>query len=529
MTTSELNRILLELYALEPELKNHETALKDLILKMSDLKPDTKFDPAFAARLKAEIEADQHQKKQIINFNFMNKKIYWATGSLAVTAVLIFVFTSLMSPGLIGPKYNWPSETISQLPAGAFGNLASLNNLSQEASGSTVAPMGLGGGGSEGAALATRSAGGDMAEQKMMIMPYNNYTYKYVGDDLELSESQGSVYRRIKGDGQSGRALANLIGGLNIAEVDLGTFSNLKATNLSLMEDKEMGLMVSLDFNEDNIFISENWERWQIAERNNCAGDQACWDRWRMKIEDVPADSSLISMANSFLRQHNVNLEHYGEPIVDNNWREMYIQATDKNNFYIPEYSTVIYPLLINDKPVRDQSGSYSGLRVTINLLRNAASGLSGLSPYRYESSSYQLETDAQKIIAVAEKGGWNRGWFGGSENVRTLSLGTPEKSLIHMWQYSNGKSSELMVPALIFPVLDQPNDGSYYGAKYITVPLAQEMLNDLNKDQQDLPIPVDGRGGDDKLIIMESADIETTDTELVPVENAPQLLIESR
>ena len=335
-------------------------------------------------------------------------------------------------------------------------------------------------------------AEGDAQADKMMILPYYGYRYEYVGDDLNLTESEGAVYRRIKGDGQSGRILAGLVSGLNFPDVNLSSFANLRATNLSLMEDKNLGLMITLDFNEDAVFISENWEKWRIMERENCGGDQACWDKWRIKIEDVPADNSLVAKANSFLSRHRINLDNYGDPIVDNNWREMYVQSPDKNNFYIPEYASVVYPLMINEKPVRDQSGSFSGLRVTINLLHDAVSGLSGLSPFRYESSLYKLEDNAKNILAAAEKGGWNRGWFNGSENIRTLQLGTPEKSLVQIWHYKNGRHNELMVPALVFPVLNQPEDGTYYGSKFVTVPLVAEMLQEMNDEQNNLPLPVD-------------------------------------
>lgn len=548
MTSSELNKVLLELYALEPELKEYETILKNLILRMSDLKPDTKFDSVFAAQLKQKIiqeanqvKINQPQKKQVINLNFMNKKIYWATGSLAVTAIMVLVVTSLINPN--GEQYSWPTEIISQLPAGAFGDLASLNNSNQEttSNGSNItSPMGLGGDSLESGALAARSISSasdtsvttissDLAEGKMMIMPYYNYNYEYAGEALDLTESEGSVYRRIKGDGQSGRALANLIKDLNFPDIDLSSFTNLRATNLSLVEDKDMGLMVMLDFNEDNIYISENWEKWRIMERENCAGDQACWDKWRLKIEDVPTDSDLITKANSFLSQHRINLEHYGEPIVDNNWREMYIQTANKNDFYVPEYSSVVYPLLINGDPVRDQSGAYSGLRVTINLIRNAASGLSGLSPYRYESSSYQLETDPKNILAAAEKGGWNRGWFGGSENSRTLKLGTPEKSLVQMWRYADGKSSELMVPALIFPVLGQPSDNGYYGPKFVTVPLVKEMLSELSNEQSNWPSPASWRGGLEPIITTDDATVTNDNPTTDSLEITPFLQTDTR
>lgn len=536
MTSTELRNILAELYRLEPELKEHEAGLCQLIAQMSDLKPDTKFDPAFAARLKIQLQSktpanahgtvepiarpqDQTNKSESFNINLMNKKIYFAVGSVAVMAVVIILATTVLRPGLKTPGGS--IETISQLPAGAFGSLALLNNNANNAGGEgnnlaagAPAPLGLGGDAESGAFAARSQSGGggtastissDLAVESKMIAPYFSYKYKYTGAPLELIENASSVYRRLKGDGESGRALANLVRGLNLSELDLSTFSNLRATNLSLIEDKDKGLMVNFDFNEDNIYISENWEKWRIMERESCNGDQACWDRFRLQLSDVPADNELIALADRFLSDHKVSRERYGEPQVDNAWREVYAQMPDKNNFYIPEYSTVIYPLLLDGEPVRDQSGSYTGLRVTINLLKKAASGLSGLAPYRYQSSSYELETSAESIIRVAESGGWNHGWFGGNEDTRTLELGTPERVYVQLWHYTGGRNDELLVPSLIFPILNPPSD-MYYGPRTVIVPLVKEMLDELNKQPQIMPLPIDGGGGDQPIIMSETA-----------------------
>ena len=55
MEKNELNIILENLYQIDSSLKKHELELIKLIQNMSDLKPDTKFDEAFAARLRAQL------------------------------------------------------------------------------------------------------------------------------------------------------------------------------------------------------------------------------------------------------------------------------------------------------------------------------------------------------------------------------------------------------------------------------------------------------------------------------------------
>jgi hypothetical protein len=331
----------------------------------------------------------------------------------------------------------------------------------------------------------------------MKIMPpYYGFKYVYKGEALNLEDTSAAVYRRIKGDDAAAKNMASLISAASFSGLDFSAFSNLKAANVTLMEDKDLGLVISFDFNEGNINIYENWEKWTYPERDACGNEQSCWDRYRLKIGDVPADADLIAMADKFLTTHAVNLDHYGTAIVDNYWRDSYEQTADKTNFYIPEYATVIYPLLIDGQAVRDQSGNYAGLRVTINLNKKAASGLNGLVPYRYESSQYDLETASETIVKIAENGGWNGNYYFQAENVQTIELGTPEKAYVQIYRYVGNRNEELLVPALIFPVVNIPSGAYYYGQKYVTVPLVKEMLSDLGNQPIPMPYMIKEGGG---------------------------------
>ncbi len=518
MQEDKLKNILAELYALEPSLKEHEVALIRLVEKMEEIRPDTRFDSAFAAELRTKILAEaktQQNPIQIFNFNFMNKKIYLAAGSLAVASLLFLAFINLYGPdkqsgigNLIRPASK--GEAISKLPAGAFGSLAGMaNNVAgSELGAAPTRAIGMGGGGANLAAAETATFGSVSLSETdaklavepgfggdMMIMPpFYGFKYVYAGEDFEITDQTGAVYRRLKGQGVIARDLARTLSTFGFPELSLSTFRDLKVTNISFAEDSDLGLLVNFDLNEDNVYIYENWDKWRFAERDACGGDMACWERFRLQMSDVPADSEMIGMSNAFLAKHRVNLENYGEPQVDNSWRVYYDQAPDKANFYIPEYATVVYPLLINGEQVRDQSGGYAGLRVTINVMRKAASGLNGLMPYRYEASDYALETDKDAILKVAENGGWNRNYFMDSENMQTIELGTPERAYVQLWKYDNGRNDELLVPALIFPVINRPNsDTYYYGANYVVVPLAQEMIAELGREPEVWPM---WRGG---------------------------------
>jgi len=538
MQENELRVILAELYVLEPSLKQHEPELIKLISKFEDIKPDTKFDAAFAARLKAEILSQKRiieteNKKGIFNLDFMNKKIYITAGSLVVISLIIFIYTSgHKNTGNINYiaesnrdnktvlDKNNSGQAITKLAAGAFGDLSLLNNtaapvasvgemgsgiaansaahvdkvvakrngiMSENKSTLAVAPSVTPG--SVSAGQSTKIISGPMRAvgSEKMIVPQVSFKYVYKGEALELKETSSDVYRRLKGNSQTAQELAGLISQANFPDFDIKSFSNLSMTNLSFAENKDKGLMVNLDFVEDNLNISENWDKWKIPERDACGDNQSCWDSFRLKISDVPSDKDAIAMADSFLQAHQINLEHYGAPQVDNTWRDDYNKTEDKTNYYIPEYLSVVYPLQLNGSSVLNQNGSYAGISVSLNLLKKAASGLSGLTPYNYESSSYELETNSDNIIKIAENGGWNHSYFGSAEKVETIELGTPTKSYVQLNKYTDGRNDELLVPALVFPVTKAPDSPYYYGGKFVVVPLVKEMIKDIN----DQPVPI--------------------------------------
>ena len=503
MQKDKLDLLLQELYSWNPKLEEKEAELIKLIESMAEAKPDTKFDEVFAADLKKDLlshrillDNDDGLKDNNLFFNFksMNKKIYIAVGSVAVLGVAILaIMLNAFPKDKISFINGSKSNQFVKAQPGAFGSLALLtsnnsNSANQMAKGAAAVPATSEMSSARTvasvdslAAPAVGMGGGNLA-YKMIVAPMHSYKYVYKGEPLNLTESSGTVYRRIKGDGNLSSNLDSLISTKAFGPIDLGKFSNLRTSSISLLEDKKLGLNINIDFNEESVSIYQNWQQWQ-SDRDKCGDDQACWDSYRIKIDNVPGDDVLINKAASFLSEKGINLEHYGAAKVDNNWRLNYEASTDKANYYIPEEMSVIYPLVVDGQEVYDQSGNPDGLRVSVNLLQNAVSGVSNLNSYRYETSDYTLETDASKILGLAEKGGYGSGIFYASENQDniTLELGTPSKSLIRLWRYTNNTNEELLIPALIFPINNVPAD--YYGSKYITVPLVQEMVTELSNN----------------------------------------------
>jgi hypothetical protein len=57
------------------------------------------------------------------------------------------------------------------------------------------------------------------------------------------------------------------------------------------------------------------------------------------------------------------------------------------------------------------------------------------------------------------------------------IDLGTPRMNFVQMWDYKDNTSQQILVPSLIFPVIKQPDDGSFY-RQSVVVPLIQDILN---------------------------------------------------
>ncbi|MDD2681188.1 MAG: hypothetical protein PHE20_03810 [Patescibacteria group bacterium] len=529
MEERELSNILQELYQLDISLREHEGILKEIIGQMSDLGSKTPFTPALAAQIKqrvmSRLQEDIRIPERKFSFNFINQQKYLYIGSALVLVLFLTVLAyrlpnfkqlnsdinkvdiakndhkeELINLALDSSITN--EEEVVRLASNAFGSLSSVSgsmgvtsvaardmDLAVPIMGDTTfSSTGSIEGAStisseQGIARAMSSGayglGGDgHINASKMIAPWYQIKYVYTGEQLNLEEASGAVYKRLTGGLISNSSLLSLVKNLNFKDLDIQTFNSLKVTNLSLIEDKDKGLAVNFDFLNDNIYIYENWQKWQNPERDACGLDSACWDGFRTKISDVPNSVDLIAMSDKFIKDHSISLDHYGEAQVDNNWRDDYERSTDKANYYIPDYISVVYPLLVEDAPVLDQGGNLYGLRVNLSLLHKTAAGLNGLSPYRYQSSDYALETDFARIVKVAEVGMQTGMYYEGIDDndIQEVELGTPSRAYVQYWQYKNNVNEELLVPALVFPVISK-NSLSYYGQRSVVVPLVKELL----------------------------------------------------
>lgn len=320
-------------------------------------------------------------------------------------------------------------------------------------------------------------------DTRIMMPPFQQkvYNYIYTGSGFTVEDAQMSVLQKKK-NSMTNEEAQSFLRNFKISTINLANFSSLKLNNMTLLEDREYGLGINIDFFEGTLGISKNWNKWpqMSCDENGCP---------ITKLEDVLSDEKAVSIADKFFRDFGISVAAYGKPQVNNDWRKEYERAADKSTAWIPDTVTVVYPLVIEGKTVYEEYGQEKGITVSIDVKTGRVSDAYGMEKLDFDSSRYATETDVAKILEVAKNGGrtWNYG--GGimprGENepapmVVDVRLGEPEMNYVHLADYERGESKQYLVPALVFPVLDTPKEGEYF-QDTIIVPVIQEFFTRKN------------------------------------------------
>jgi len=513
----QIKIILDDLYKIDSSLRDYETQVVQIINELLVSRPDTKFDEKFARKLREELlsrarvlsQSRQIEEpinlftnplkfaKQISGTSFKDmltiKKLSYAGIGVVVIILAIAIWQYVGPSGQLlpsGDKLAFAPK-ITKVGKQAFGSLlASQANMARTESGggggdqaaSTPTALGLGGGGGVAGVAKESSAAGMIAPEPV------SYRFVYIGEDFNLDESQITVLKRIK-DQASSFSLASQLKGLDFGGIKLGQFSNLALQNLSLIEDKDFGYAININPQEGMVSIYENYNRWRSV-YPQCR-DEKCWQESQLTLEDMPADETLIKIANDFIRGLGIDASIYGQPEVNNSWRAYYEREPNREIAWVPDSVQVVYPLIINGQEVYEESGGAQGLSVNINIRAKKASGLWNLTTNEYQGSDYTATTDKDKVLKVAERGGRYYNFYGG-ERTEEIEIGTPSVGYVKIYKYDEGSglSDELLVPALIFPVINA-SDNMYFYRENIAVPLAQEILDEIDSEQSNWDVPV--------------------------------------
>lgn len=482
-TEAQLNELLEDLYAIDPELKKYESDLRNMVSQLLESRPDTKFNESFARDLKEKLLLKVAERETSVPWTHRLFKP-WVIAPAGVIVLLVAVFAS--SSSVFAPRGGnlalSTAPTVSRLGERAFGSLSSglspaagvaerANrdySVSQEKSAAFDAPAGaplptsMGFAGVTSMPAPTAPGGFAAGGDRMMVRPDwqpTYYAYTYKGEPLSLSEASLPVLKRVKG--ASIPVPADLRQAL-IGLLDLGGFGDAGLQMFTINQETKFGYSISADMNESSVSINRNWTQWPQ-------------DEYGLDPGAMPSDEEAVEIAARGARSLGISLDAYGTPSVQNDWRVWYAAAENSTSFRAPETVSVIFPIIVSGQTVHDESGMPFGLTVAVNARHKRVEGVWNLTTNEYQSSMYDAETDAERILKIAGNGGiYGGGWQDPNAQRVEIELGTPERILTKVWKYSNGKNDELLVPALRFPVLNAPKD---YWQKNIVIPLIKELL----------------------------------------------------
>ena len=263
----DINKIIKDLYSLDPEFKNHEQELMRIIKDILESKPDTKFDKVFARKLRAQLLGEEpsqtHQYSILQNINnIINNmtNIYKYAGAVAVVVIVVAVGAYSTQRGSVKLAF---TPEINKVESGAFGSLVEQDGegtdqaladgealtfnsgITPKTTSSIAAPIagiGAGGGGGTPPVASAKGEGiasSEMADQRM-IMPYpqTSFSFKYTGEDFTLEDTIVTVMRRKTGS-DAGDAVVDQVKGINWGLLNLSSFSQAKMENISFKEDKD--------------------------------------------------------------------------------------------------------------------------------------------------------------------------------------------------------------------------------------------------------------------------------------------------
>ncbi len=400
----------------------------------------------------------------------MNTRFIFAGAGALVGALLVFVVTQSPFDGVmpLSESDGDNQQTITQTSPNSFGPLA---NSGQDAANEAISDMSFrsqsgGGGGNPAPSMAM--------DEKMMIYPvdYRQTRYTYDGA-LTLPEGDVQVYRRVRNTSKP--SASNAISGFADGMIDWSSFGSLGVQSISVTQPGNDAYTFYVDYSDGSISMHRNFSGTTRPEM--LCQDSDCYERMRLTEDDMLPDEEVIQIAQDFLADHGFDRSKFGEPSITDDWRIMLSRSSDRMAFYFPEQMNVTFPLLIDGLPVYEEYGTPYGLTVSVDIRSKQVSSVYNYQTLSFEQSAYAAVTDEARVREVMAAGSLYS-WTDPNAEVVNATLGEPTQGLVRMshWDQSKQLSSDLYVPALVFPITDLPTDSMETRTR-VVVPLAAELL----------------------------------------------------
>jgi hypothetical protein len=463
---NQIKQILEEIYLLDPSLKKQEENLENLLKNLISSKPEVEIDTQFKEELKQELlqQAKQIKTEEVevskLGGIFAGKLPYALSGAvfslLIVAGGVYYAYQAgyFSKDSEIKLSGNVRVDSVSK--ERAFGSLAGGEEV--KATGGAEAET------AEGVGAGIMGTGG--GSPQIAPRPGERKTYHYIYDgELNLDKDKVKVLKRTKGN-LNDSAMSGLVKSLNFDSINLQSFNNSQVRNISFEQKGDNGYSVFVDLKNESVSINTNWRNWTE-------------DKKPLTAADLPSEDKIIGVADEFIKKHGISLKAYGEPELKDDRRYRIMSSSEQKEIHIPHNLRVVYPLKLNGKTVYDRGGHEFGMTVMVEVRKMKVSGVYNLTTHNYRSSVYEAIQDKQKLLEAVEKGGLNRYFDEGGERV-DVTLGDPELAYMKHNISKNGEVSELLVPAMVFPIEEKPSDSRIYQDNII-VPLAKELFKENN------------------------------------------------
>lgn len=229
----------------------------------------------------------------------------------------------------------------------------------------------------------------------------------------------------------------------------------------------EMGMSVSADPDNGYVTVMRDYDKWPEVP---CTAE-TCGKI--LKASDVPDDSVIVSIAESFAKEIGVDLSGYGKARVDSSWKNALSQTSDPSFKIVPENLTVTFPRKVGGYEIHDDSGYPVGVTFIVNHPTKRVQQAIGIEVSTLSSANSVNGFDAASVISRLTNGG-SADVAASQSGATIVDIPMSRATLGYSLQYAekNGKWMEFYVPSVFFETDKTPKSGEYFRTR-VVVPLA--------------------------------------------------------
>src|SRR5262249_21705209 len=136
--------------------------------------------------------------------------------------------------------------------------------------------------------------------------------------------------------------IASQLRKFNFGLINLNAYADARVQSFQLVQDKPFGYSIGVSFDDGSINISPNYTQWP-----SLSGKEPYTP---LTASAMLKDTEIIPIADQFLKDHDISIANYGDPIVQQ-YAEAIAAASDgsssETQTYVPDQMTVVYPLKI--------------------------------------------------------------------------------------------------------------------------------------------------------------------------------------